>query len=78
ARVERLAPAWLAVVGITAYRTAFGEPRARIGRQERMIGGAHVWALPNPSGLNAHWTIATMAEEYARLREAVLTPHPAT
>ncbi|ARF71328.1 G/U mismatch-specific DNA glycosylase [Streptomyces sp. NPDC012600] len=70
-RVERLAPAWLAVVGITAYRTAFSEPRARIGRQERTIGGARVWALPNPSGLNAHWTITTMAEEYARLREAV-------
>ncbi|MFD0426214.1 G/U mismatch-specific DNA glycosylase [Streptomyces parvus] len=71
AKVERLAPQWLAVVGITAYRTAFGEPRARIGHQVRTIGGARVWALPNPSGLNAHWTVQTMAEEYARLREAV-------
>ncbi|MEV5580379.1 G/U mismatch-specific DNA glycosylase [Streptomyces parvus] len=71
AKVERLAPRWLAVVGITAYRTAFGEPRARIGPQVRMIGGTRVWALPNPSGLNAHWTVQTMAEEYARLREAV-------
>ncbi|MGQ4726244.1 G/U mismatch-specific DNA glycosylase [Streptomyces sp. CS149] len=71
AKVERLAPQWLAVVGITAYRTAFGEPRARIGPQVRTIGGARVWALPNPSGLNAHWTVQTMAEEYARLREAV-------
>ncbi|MER6601798.1 G/U mismatch-specific DNA glycosylase [Streptomyces parvus] len=71
AKVERLAPQWLAVVGITAYRTAFGEPRARIGPQVRTLGGARVWALPNPSGLNAHWTVQTMAEEYARLREAV-------
>ncbi|MGW8983239.1 G/U mismatch-specific DNA glycosylase [Streptomyces parvus] len=77
AKVKRLAPQWLAVVGITAYRTAFGEPRARIGPQDRTIGGARVWALPNPSGLNAHWTVQTMAEEYARLREAVLDRSPA-
>ncbi|NUW03804.1 G/U mismatch-specific DNA glycosylase [Streptomyces sp. CAI 127] len=77
AKVERLAPQWLAVVGITAYRTAFGEPRARIGPQVRTIGGARVWALPNPSGLNAHWTVQTMAEEYARLREAALDRSPA-
>lgn len=35
-----------------------------------MIGGTRVWALPNPSGLNAHWTAAAMAEEYGRLRAA--------
>ncbi|MFG2925028.1 G/U mismatch-specific DNA glycosylase [Streptomyces sp. NPDC048305] len=71
AKVERLGPTWLAVVGVTACRTAFGERRARIGPQERVIGGARVWVLPNPSGLNAHWTTDTMAEEYARLRSAV-------
>ncbi len=69
-KVAELRPRWLAVVGVTAYRAAFGEPKARIGPQERTIGGARVWALPNPSGLNAHWTAATMAEEYGRLREA--------
>ncbi|WP_326696350.1 G/U mismatch-specific DNA glycosylase [Streptomyces sp. NBC_01754] len=71
AKVAELGPLWLAVVGVTAYRTAFGERRARIGPQERTIGGARVWALPNPSGLNAHWTATTMTAEYARLREAV-------
>ncbi|MET8472886.1 G/U mismatch-specific DNA glycosylase [Streptomyces sp. NPDC004856] len=70
AKVAELRPHWLAVVGVTAYRSAFGEPRAKIGPQARTIGGARVWALPNPSGLNAHWTAQTMAEEYARLREA--------
>ncbi|MEE1798886.1 MULTISPECIES: G/U mismatch-specific DNA glycosylase [unclassified Streptomyces] len=74
AKVERLRPAWLAVVGITAYRTAFDEKRARIGPQERTIGETRIWALPNPSGLNAHWTAATMAEEFGRLREAASTP----
>ncbi|MDF3299582.1 G/U mismatch-specific DNA glycosylase [Streptomyces tropicalis] len=70
ARVAGLGPRWLAVVGVTAYRVAFDDRTARIGRQERTIGGARVWVLPNPSGLNAHWTLDTMAEEFARLRTA--------
>ncbi|MER0444370.1 G/U mismatch-specific DNA glycosylase [Streptomyces sp. Edi4] len=74
AKVERLRPAWLAVVGVTAYRTAFGDRKARIGPQEHTIGATRVWALPNPSGLNAHWTLETMAEEYARLRHAAQGP----
>jgi TDG/mug DNA glycosylase family protein len=76
AKVERLRPQWLAVVGVTAYRTAFGDRRAQIGPQDRTIGGARVWALPNPSGLNAHWTAQTMAEEYGRLRAAVDSASP--
>ncbi|MFD2690070.1 G/U mismatch-specific DNA glycosylase [Streptomyces phyllanthi] len=70
AKVERLRPRWLAVVGVTAYRAAFDDRRAAIGPQERRIGDTRVWVLPNPSGLNAHWTAATMAEEFGRLREA--------
>ncbi len=70
AKVERLRPRRLAVVGVTAYRSAFGERGAAIGPQERTIGSSRVWVLPNPSGLNAHWTAATMAEEFGRLRSA--------
>jgi TDG/mug DNA glycosylase family protein len=69
-KVLALGPAWLAVVGVTAYRAAFAEPRARVGAQERRIGRTRVWVLPNPSGLNAHYTPATLAEEFARLRSA--------
>ncbi|MEV7689329.1 G/U mismatch-specific DNA glycosylase [Streptomyces bungoensis] len=72
AKVALRRPRWLAVVGVTAYRTAFGDRRAQVGPQERVIGESRVWVLPNPSGLNAHWTAATMAEEFARLREASL------
>ncbi|HZC26794.1 MAG TPA: mismatch-specific DNA-glycosylase, partial [Actinopolymorphaceae bacterium] len=61
----------VAVVGVTAYRTAFGVPRATVGRQELRIAGARVWLLPNPSGLNAHFTPTALATEFARLREAV-------
>ncbi|MGW1795274.1 G/U mismatch-specific DNA glycosylase [Streptomyces sp. NPDC001984] len=68
AKVTRLRPSWLAVVGVTAYRAAFGDRKAQVGPQERVIGDTRVWVLPNPSGLNAHWTAATMAEEFTRLR----------
>ncbi|KUJ70423.1 DNA glycosylase [Streptomyces albus subsp. albus] len=72
-KVLRLRPRWLAVAGITAYRSAFGDKHAVIGPQQRTIGDTRIWALPNPSGLNAHWTAARMAEEYGRLREAAST-----
>jgi TDG/mug DNA glycosylase family protein len=75
-KVTRLRPAWLAVVGVTAYRAAFGDRRAAIGPQPAAMGSTRVWVLPNPSGLNAHWTVDTMAEEYARLRAAVEEEHP--
>ncbi|MFJ8192819.1 G/U mismatch-specific DNA glycosylase [Streptomyces sp. NPDC096094] len=69
-KVARLRPRWLAVVGVTAYRAAFDDRKAQVGPQERTIGDTRVWVLPNPSGLNAHWTAQTMAEEFARLRVA--------
>lgn len=47
-------PAVVAVLGVTAYRVAFAEPRAALGRQGGDAGGADWWVLPNPSGLNAH------------------------
>lgn len=71
AEVEQLRPRWLAVLGVTAYRTAFAERRAALGRQERTIGATQVWVLPNPSGLNAHHTPAQLGERFAELREVV-------
>ncbi len=70
AKVRVMRPRWLAVVGVTAYRTAFGRPRAAVGPQDETVGGARVWVLPNPSGLNAHWTLTPLAVEFARLRTA--------
>ncbi|MEV7129487.1 G/U mismatch-specific DNA glycosylase [Streptomyces sp. NPDC093260] len=69
-KVARLRPRWLAVVGVTAYRAAFDDRKAQVGPQDRVIGDTRVWVLPNPSGLNAHWTTETMAQEFARLRAA--------
>ena len=63
-------PCVLAVAGVTAYRTAFGRPRAAIGPQPDTLVGARLWILPNPSGLNAHWTLDAIAAEFAALRAA--------
>jgi TDG/mug DNA glycosylase family protein len=68
--VEQRRPRWLAVVGVTAYRAAFDVPRAVVGPQDERLGDTRIWVLPNPSGLNAHWSLAAMVEEYGRLREA--------
>jgi TDG/mug DNA glycosylase family protein len=66
--VARHRPAVVAVAGITAYRQAFAERRAHLGRQSEPGGrwsDAALWVVPNPSGLNAHETIATLAVAYA-------------
>ena len=70
-KVEVYRPATVAVLGVTAYRTAFGRKRAVLGRQDATIGGARLWVLPNPSGLNAHYQLAGLAELYKELRLAV-------
>lgn len=70
AKVRRYKPGWLAVLGIGAYRTAFERPHAGVGAQVTPIGGARVWVLPNPSGLNAHYPPAALAELFRELRRA--------
>jgi TDG/mug DNA glycosylase family protein len=63
--VEEHRPRVVAVLGITAYRTGFARPRATPGRQPDPIGGAELWVVPNPSGLNAHESVASLAAAYA-------------
>jgi TDG/mug DNA glycosylase family protein len=59
---------------VTAYRTAFGRPKAAIGPQDHEIGGVRIWVLPNPSGLNAHWNADQLATAFATLCEAAARP----
>ena len=61
-------PRIVAIVGVTAYRTAFGQPRADTGLQPDRLGGALLWVLPNPSGLNAHTTAPKLAEMMREMR----------
>ena len=65
ADVARWHPQVVAMVGLTAYRQGFDRPKARAGRQEERIGAAELWVVPNPSGLNAHATVADLARAYA-------------
>jgi len=71
-RVRRWKPRYLAVLGVGAYRVAFGRPRAAVGPQDETIGETKLWVLPNPSGLNAHYRPADLARVFRELREAVL------
>ena len=63
--VAETRPVVVAVLGITAYRSAFGQKKAIVGRQPEDLGGAQLWVVPNPSGLNAHATVDTLATSYA-------------
>lgn len=70
ALVEAVAPRVVAVLGLTAYREAFGDRRAATGPQPHGLAGAELWVLPNPSGLNAHETLESLAAWYGRAAAA--------
>ncbi len=70
ALVEARRPSFVAILGVTAYRTAFDRPKALIGPQPDPLGTARLWILPNPSGLNASWPPPRIAEAFRELRAA--------
>lgn len=70
-KVKRFRPRTVAILGVTAYRVAFGEPKAQLGEQAATSLGAPTWVLPNPSGLNAHHQLADLARTFRALRDAV-------
>ena len=76
-RVRLIAPATVAILGVTAYRIAFGVPGARVGRQRDLLGGAPVWIVPNPSGLNRHSSLDDLARAYREVAVAAgIDPFP--
>ena len=70
-RLAPLGPRFVAVLGIGAYRTGFGRPRAILGAQNEGLGGSRLWVLPNPSGLNAHYQLDDLVERFEELRSAL-------
>lgn len=70
-KIQQFAPRYLAILGLGAFRTGFGRRGARIGPQAEPVGKARVWVLPNPSGLNAHYQLGDLAEQFAALRRAL-------
>jgi double-stranded uracil-DNA glycosylase len=77
AKVKRYAPRFVAVLGVTAYRSAFEKPKATLGLQSEPLGNAAVWVLPNPSGLNAHHQLNDLTRMFRALRAAVTEARPA-
>jgi TDG/mug DNA glycosylase family protein len=70
AKVKRYRPRIVAVLGVGAYRIAFGQPRAGLGQQEERLAGAALWVLPNPSGLNANHQLPDLVRLFRQLRLA--------
>ncbi len=70
AKIKRLRPRVVAILGLKAFRTAFGRPGAVFGRQEGRVGQSEVWVLPNPSGLNAAYQMPALARMFRKVRKA--------
>jgi TDG/mug DNA glycosylase family protein len=70
AKVRRLRPCVVAVLGLEAFRIAFGNPKAVFGPQEECIGSSRVWVLPNPSGLNASYQLPVLSRMFRKVRKA--------
>lgn len=70
-KVKRYLPQVVAVLGISAYRTAFGKKAVMLGQQPDRLSNAIMWVLPNPSGLNAHYRLEDLAEYFRMLRLSV-------
>jgi TDG/mug DNA glycosylase family protein len=68
-KVQAFSPRLLAVLGVSAYRSAFNRPRAGTGLQPETTGGVPVWVLPNPSGLNAHYQLPRLAELFREVHQ---------
>jgi double-stranded uracil-DNA glycosylase len=69
-KVTRHRPLFVAILGLSAYRIAFGRPKGGVGLQDETIGETKVWLLPNPSGLNAHYQLPDLAAAFADLRRS--------
>jgi TDG/mug DNA glycosylase family protein len=76
AKIRRQRPAFVAFLGLSAYRVALGRPAATVGPQPESTEGAQVWVLPNPSGLNARYQLPELGRLYAALRRAAGPGHP--
>lgn len=74
AKLSKYQPRFLAILGVSAYRVAFQQPKAKLGPQPEAIDQTRLWVLPNPSGLNAHHPPAVLASLFSEFREAANVP----
>jgi TDG/mug DNA glycosylase family protein len=69
-KILKYRPRWLAFLGKAAYAEISGEKNLQWGEHASRFGGARVWVLPNPSGLNRNFNLQTLVEHYQALRNA--------
>ena len=72
-KVKRYRPRVVAILGVGAYRQAFGQPKATVGEQKEHIHSARVWVLPNPSGLNANYQLPEIVRLFRALRAKTIS-----
>jgi double-stranded uracil-DNA glycosylase len=70
-KIAHYRPGVLAFLGKSAYAGMSGRRELDWGSQTREFGGARVWLLPNPSGLNRAFTLDALVEFYRSLRVEV-------
>jgi len=64
-------PRWVAMLGVGAYRIAFGRPRASVGLQSELLAGARLWVLPSPSGANGSYPLVDLVKEFRAFHHAI-------
>jgi TDG/mug DNA glycosylase family protein len=70
-KIGKYRPRWLAFLGKAAYAEISGEKTLQWGAQANRFGGAKIWVLPNPSGLNRNFSLTGLIEHYGALHEAL-------
>lgn len=70
AKIRRNQPRVAAILGIEAFRIAFGKPKAAFGLQKEHVGSTRIWVLPNPSGLNASYQLPALSRMFRKVRKA--------
>ncbi|CNM25173.1 G/U mismatch-specific DNA glycosylase [Mycobacterium tuberculosis] len=68
--MAEFSPRVVAILGITAYRAAFNDPGATLGKQRSPYPAAELWVVPNPSGRNAHASVSALAAAYREVARA--------
>jgi TDG/mug DNA glycosylase family protein len=70
-KITRHAPRYIAFLGKVAYVAMSRQRVVAWGPQRELFGGASVWVLPNPSGLNRSFSVDDLVRAYRELRLAV-------
>ena len=71
-KIKRYRPRYVAFLGKPACSVFLNQRKLSWGRQSTSFGGATVWVLPNPSGLNCAFTLDMLTAAYNELYAATL------